>query len=59
MGIAQRALDVAMVHGLLHQLEVAGVAKQFAAEVVPEIMEAEVGHARLGPHPLPSRFRAG
>ena len=56
MGVAQRALDVGMVHRLLHQLQVAGVAQQLGAEVVAEVVEAEILDARLGAYPLPSRF---
>jgi len=34
-----------MIERLLHQLEVAGGAQQLGAEVVPEVVEAETGHA--------------
>ena len=58
MGVAERALDVAVVQGLLHELEIAGLTQELRAEVVPVVMETEVLYARLGAHPLPRRLRS-
>ena len=41
MGVAQRGLEIGVVERLLHQLQVAGLAQQFGADVVPEIMKAK------------------
>jgi hypothetical protein len=46
--VAERRFDVAVVHCLLHQLEVAAAAQKLCAEVVPEIMEAEVSQTSVG-----------
>jgi hypothetical protein len=44
MGVTERALDVAVVHRLLDELEIATVAQQLGAKVVAVVMEAEILH---------------
>jgi len=59
MRIPKGAFDVAVIHRLLHQLEVPAVAQQLGPEIVPIVVEPEIHHARLGAHPLPSRLGPG
>src|ERR1700738_1506321 len=59
MGIAQGALDVAMVHRLLHELEVAAVAQELGPEIMPVVVEAEILDACSLPQPLPRRLGPG
>ena len=42
-----------MVEHALHQLQVAGLAQQLGAEIVPEVVEAEAGHAGALAQPPP------
>jgi hypothetical protein len=58
MGVAERAFDVAVVQGLLHEFEIAGLTQELRAKVVPVVMETEVLHTRPGAHPLPRRLRS-
>src|SRR6516225_9189897 len=45
MGIFRGGLDIGMAERLLDQFQVAARAQQFGREVMPEVMEAETGHA--------------
>jgi hypothetical protein len=51
--VAERALDVPMVHRLLNQFEIFAVPQEFGAEVVAEVVEAEIVHAGVSAHALP------
>ena len=49
--------DVRVVEGALHELEVAGLAQELGAEVMPEVMEAESINASAC-EPAPCRLDA-
>src|SRR5262245_37174469 len=44
MCIARCGLEIGVPERLLYQLEIAGLAQELGAEVVAEVVEAEVGH---------------
>src|SRR5215472_10413475 len=58
MGIACRGLEVGVVKRPLHEPDVASLAQQLGAEVVPEIVEAEAGHASTLAQITPVAFYA-
>jgi hypothetical protein len=41
MGIASRRLDVGVIEGFLHDLEIAGFSQESCGEVVSKIMKAK------------------
>jgi hypothetical protein len=53
MGIASRRLDVGVIEGFLHDLEIAGFSQKSCGEVVSKIMKAKSNDTRPVPQPLP------
>ena len=58
VGVSRRGLEVGVIEGALHQLEVAGVAQKFGREIVSEVVEPESSHTRRLPRAAPARFDA-
>src|SRR5262249_31078949 len=56
MGVSRRRCDLGVAHGPLHQFEVAGFAQKLGAEVVPQIVPAEVGYPGLLAQIAPMAF---
>jgi hypothetical protein len=56
VGIFQRGLEISVIEGLLNQLEIASLAKQFRRKVMPLVVEPEVSDLGSGPQPPPRRL---
>ena len=56
VGVACCRLDVSVIERSLHELEVAGVAKQLRPQVVSDVVEAEILNACLFTEPTPLGF---
>jgi len=54
VGIPGRCRQVRVVERLGEQFQVAGLSQQFSPEVMPEVVESEIGDARLLLHTLPA-----
>ena len=54
--VSRSGFDICVVQRLLHQLEVAGLAQELGSDIMPEIVEAKVFDASLGPQPAPPAF---
>jgi len=55
--VTRGRLDVRVVQGLLHGLEVARFAQEFRSNIMPKIMKPEAINGRILPNPLPLKSR--
>src|SRR5262245_12621354 len=59
MRIARCGLEIGMIEQPLYQFQVAGLAQHLAAEIMPEVVKAEAGHASALAQPPPYDLGAG